>query len=1065
MRGIRAAIFGRCFLFVLLVASLAAPAASASNDLLILDGGSNQILRVDRQGGRVTGVFVEPGSGGLDGPRAATFGPDGRLYVASFGSDQVLRYDGRTGRFLGVFASDPTLAGPTDLAFGPDGALFVAGAAGILKFSATGVPAGAVGTGATAGRLHGALALAVSADGQVYVGGSESDEIVRLDPEEGTADVFVQAGSGITGVQALRFDAEGDLLVASRDAGTILRVDGETGEYIDTFARTREGAGGPLAFALTPEGTYVIGDRGMRRYEHGRVRGDFSLTAAQTTTEAFEPIGVLALGADLIVSAIKAPASPARGSTVTITDTVRNQGTETAGPSTTHLYLSANKTIEADELLGSRSVGEIAPALTSTGGTSVTIPAGIPAGKYNIIARADAGEAVAEANEGNNNKFKAVKIGPDLIVKSVTAPSSVQAGASFGVTDTTQNVGGEDAGESTTRFYLSADAKVSSSTDILLGERVVGLLRPKNSSTATTTLTIPAGTAVRAWYLLAEADGAKTVQESLESNNVKKVTIALASGPPTAVAGPDQDVDRGAPVTLDGSASSDPDGQALTWTWTQVSGPDVTGGAGVLTGVSPAFTSPAVVTTLLFDLRVSDGTYTSAPDRVQINVMEDRTLAVFVATTGNDANPGTRTSPMLTVIGAIDRIVAAGTGADVYIAAGVYTVPRTITMRAGVSLYGGFDPADWARKATSVTELNVAVSPAVLAQNITVPTELNQLTIRGGNAIGSVGGTAISAYGVKVIASTALFIRGNTIVAGAGAAGLNGATGGGGVSGSAGLAGAGGSCDVVTTASGGSGGYSAAGRTGGSGGAGHGGAASGGTGYTGLVGTAGGAGGAYGSDYGKPGAAGANGSPGTTGPNGGGGPGGGLISGGVDWFALSGSNGAAGLPGNGGGGGGGGGGQDCWFFCSSGTGNGGGGGGGGGAAGGGGQGGGGGGGSFGVALFSSTGTQLADNVISSGSAGKGGNGGGGGLAGTGGAGGAGGGTCTGEVGAGGPGGRGGTGGYGGSGGGGAGGDSFAVLLYNTSVTVSDTLNFGSAGAGGFGGSYGAAGAAGTIRTK
>jgi len=69
--------------------------------------------------GAYVSTFVAAGAGGLDGPTALAFGPDGELYVTSQGDDAVRRYDGATGTFLGVFVASGSggLDGPFDLAF------------------------------------------------------------------------------------------------------------------------------------------------------------------------------------------------------------------------------------------------------------------------------------------------------------------------------------------------------------------------------------------------------------------------------------------------------------------------------------------------------------------------------------------------------------------------------------------------------------------------------------------------------------------------------------------------------------------------------------------------------------------------------------------------------------------------------------------------------------------------------------------------------------------------------------------------------------------------------------
>jgi hypothetical protein len=91
---------------------------------------------------------------------------------------------------------------------------------------------------------------------------------------------------------------------------------------------------------------------------------------------------------------------------------------------------------------------------------------------------------------------------------------------------------------------------------------------------------------------------------------------------PTANAGPDQTVAPGASVSLDGTGSSDPDGDGLSYAWTQTAGPSVTLSSDSTAG--PSFTAPTGPAKLNFNLQVCDTHSACDTDSVTVNVNAPR---------------------------------------------------------------------------------------------------------------------------------------------------------------------------------------------------------------------------------------------------------------------------------------------------------------------------------------------------------------------------------------------------------------------------------------------------------
>src|SRR5262249_50594951 len=131
---------------------------------------------------------------------------------------------------------------------------------------------------------------------------------------------------------------------------------------------------------------------------------------------------------DLVVSAIgDAPPVAVPGATVSLSDTVKNVSPLfAAGVSRVQYYLSVDGTRSSDaKLLGGRTLPSLAPNASSSGVVSGVVPGNIPLGTYHLVACADDGRTVAEADETNNCLVAAglVQVGrPDLAAIAVSSP-------------------------------------------------------------------------------------------------------------------------------------------------------------------------------------------------------------------------------------------------------------------------------------------------------------------------------------------------------------------------------------------------------------------------------------------------------------------------------------------------------------------------------------------------------------------------------------------------------------------------------------------------------------------
>ncbi len=235
-------------------------------------------------------------------------------------------------------------------------------------------------------------------------------------------------------------------------------------------------------------------------------------------------------GPDIAISSVTGPSGGSTGSSITIIDTVTNQGQGFASMFYEGIYLSTDATITAsDVLITGRWLNGMAPGETNTSSTTATLPINLTPGTYYIGANADITfgfcaptnylyHRVAENNE-NNNALAGNSIsisGPDMVISSLTGPTT---GNSITITDTVTNQGQGFASKFFEGIYLSRDTTITTS-DLLIGGRWRNGMAPGETSTSSTTVVLPATLTPGTYYIGAITDVYNSVVENNEANNV-----------------------------------------------------------------------------------------------------------------------------------------------------------------------------------------------------------------------------------------------------------------------------------------------------------------------------------------------------------------------------------------------------------------------------------------------------------------------------------------------------------------------------------------------------------------
>ena len=148
-----------------------------------------------------------------------------------------------------------------------------------------------------------------------------------------------------------------------------------------------------------------------------------------------------------------------------------------------------------------------------------------------------------------------------------------------------------------------------------------------NANTATPSFTAPSSATTVTLQL--------TVTDNKGAAGTDTVDVVVSTPPagnatPLANAGPDQSVNVGASVNLNGANSSDPDGDPITYAWSEMTTTGVT--LNYANTATPTFTAPTTATTVTLRLTATDNKGAAGTDTV--------TIAVNVASSDGGSGSG-----------------------------------------------------------------------------------------------------------------------------------------------------------------------------------------------------------------------------------------------------------------------------------------------------------------------------------------------------------------------------------------------------------------------------------------
>ena len=148
---------------------------------------------------------------------------------------------------------------------------------------------------------------------------------------------------------------------------------------------------------------------------------------------------------DLVVSNVTAPTIGVKGQTITLPNTIKNQGNTATTGFYVNYYLRASTT-STKYYIGKRYISSLAAGASNKQNTVLTIPTTVPSASYYILVYADSTNLIKESNENNNVRYSTTKISvqsstQDLIISKITAPTIGVKNKTITVPNTIKNQG------------------------------------------------------------------------------------------------------------------------------------------------------------------------------------------------------------------------------------------------------------------------------------------------------------------------------------------------------------------------------------------------------------------------------------------------------------------------------------------------------------------------------------------------------------------------------------------------------------------------------------------------